>query len=88
MKTFFHQVLDQIGHVTYAAVLVAAFILPIPIIFAVLAAIWLGILRELNQHDRGWDFSRMSKLDLGFWILGTIIGSLIILIISPAGNFS
>ena len=72
-KTFFQQARDQVGHVVYAGILVAAFILPIPIIPAVLAAIWLGILRELNQHDRGWDFSRMSKLDLSFWAGGAIV---------------
>lgn len=72
-KTFSQQALDQVGHVAYAGVLVAAFVLPIPVIVSVLAAIWLGILRELNQHDRGWDFSRMSKLDLSFWAGGAVV---------------
>lgn len=77
-KTFFRQALDQAGHVAYASIIVAAFVFPIPPVLAVIAAIWLGILRELNQHDRGWDFSRMSKLDLSFWAGGAIVTALLI----------
>ena len=75
------QIRDQLAHFAAAFLLIACFAFLQPLVAATLAGLYLGLVREVSQHNTFniLSFKSGALLDIAFWTLGGFVGGLILM---------